>query len=112
MMRLTQAMMIAFVTAAILPAAAADLTPSAILANPSSFDGKSVSVAGSVAKYQTSKTLMGTVAAFQLCDAKCVVVIDETNTAHKDGDTITVAGTFQTAFKGPRRSFKNVVLIK
>jgi hypothetical protein len=95
-----------------LPAAAADLTPSAILADPSQYDGKSVTVVGSVAKYQTSKTLLGTVAAFQLCDAKCIVVIDETNTLHKDGDSVTLSGTFQTSFKGPRRSFKNVVLIK
>lgn len=96
-----------------LPArAASDLAPSKIVADPSSFEGKSVSVTGTVAKYQTTKTLMGTIAAFQLCDDKCVVVIDETNTAHKDGDTVTVAGTFQSSFKGPKRSFTNVVVIK
>ncbi len=96
-----------------LPArAGSDLAPSKIVADPSSFEGKSVSVTGTVAKYQTTKTLMGTIAAFQLCDDKCVVVIDETNTAHKDGDTVTVAGTFQSSFKGPKRSFTNVVVIK
>ncbi len=96
-----------------LPAgAASDLAPSKIVADPASFEGKSVSVTGTVAKYQTTKTLMGTIAAFQLCDDKCVVVIDETDTAHKDGDTVTVAGTFQSSFKGPKRSFTNVVVIK
>jgi hypothetical protein len=111
-MRFPNALVIALVAASALPVAAADLTPTAILASPSEFDGKSVSVAGSVAKYQTNKTMMGTVAAFQLCDAKCIVVVDETNTLHKDGDKVTVAGTFQTTFKGPRRSFNNVVLVK
>ena len=98
---------------AALPAgAASELAPSKIVADPASFEGKSVSVTGTVAKYQTTKTMMGTIAAFQVCDAKCVVVIDETDTAHKDGDTITVAGTFQSSFKGRQRSFNNVVVIK
>jgi hypothetical protein len=112
MMRISGAAILALALSATLPAAAADLTPTAILSDPSSYDGKSVSVAGTVAKYQTSRTLLGTVAAFQLCDKKCIVVIDETNTAHKDGDATTVSGTFQTSFKGPKRSFKNVVVVK
>jgi hypothetical protein len=112
MLRLSLVTMAGLYLTVALPAVAADLTPSAVVADPATYEGKSISVAGTVAKYQTSKTLMGTVAAFQLCDAKCVVVIDETGTAHKDGDTLTVSGTFQTTFKGPRRSFKNVVLIK
>ena len=97
---------------AAVPADAAPLSPSAILADPSSYDGKSVTVAGTVANFQTSKTPMGTVAAFQLCDDKCVVVIDEKNTPRHNGDKVTISGTFQTTFKGPRRSFHNVVLIK
>jgi len=112
MMRFSGASFVVLVLSAVLPAAAAELTPSAILGDPSAHDGKSVTVTGTVAKYQTMKTFLGTVAAFQLCDAKCVVVIDETNAAHKDGETTTVSGTFQTSFKGPRRSFKNVVVIK
>ncbi len=97
---------------AALPASAADTTPSTLVASPATYEGKSVSVAGTVAKYQTSKTMMGTIAAYQLCDAKCIVVIDETNTVHKDGDQVTATGTFQTTFKGRQRSFKNVVVIK
>jgi hypothetical protein len=101
-----------FATATALAAIAADVTPSAILAAPSTFEGKAVSVTGKVAKFQTSKTLLGTVAAYQLCDSKCIVVIDQTGGMHADGDAVTAAGTFQSAFKGPKRSFKNVVLIK
>ncbi len=95
------------------PAIAADsVAPSTLVAHAAAYDGKAVAVAGSVAKYQQSKTMMGTVAAFQVCDTKCITVIDETNTAHANGDKITVDGTFQTTFKGPQRSFQNVVLIK
>ncbi len=112
MNRLGPLMISALLVAAAIPAAAADLKPSALVAAPASYDGKSVSVTGTVAKYQTSKTFLGPVAAFQLCDSSCIVVIDETATAHKDGDTASVTGTFQTTFKGPKRSFKNAVVIK
>jgi len=101
----------AIVTACV-PAFAADLAPSAIVAAPSTYEGKPVTVAGTVAQYQVNKTLMGTVAAYQLCDAKCIVVIDETAAAHKNGDKVTASGTFQSTFKGPKREFKNVVVIK
>lgn len=51
-------------------------------------------------------------AAFQLCNSACVLVIDETAGAHADGSKATVSGTFETTFKGPMRTFHNVVLIK
>ena len=95
-----------------LAASAAALAPSTILANASSYDGKAVTVAGKVSHYQHSSTLMGTVAGFQLCDTKCIVVIDEKNTTHADGDTVTVSGTFHVTFKGPKRSFDNAVVVK
>ncbi len=95
------------------PALAADQAPSSIVANPASFEGKTVTVSGKVAHFQNQKTPMGTVAAFQLCDSKCVLVIDETNAAkYSDGDTGTATGTFHQKFKGRMRSFDNVVLIK
>ncbi|MDQ2908677.1 MAG: hypothetical protein M3R44_04920 [Candidatus Eremiobacteraeota bacterium] len=112
MIRFTAVATAALIIAGALPVAAADLAPSAIVANPSSYEGKAITVAGKVAHFQTSKTPMGTVAAFQLCDAKCVVVIDETNTARHDGDQATVSGKFQMKFKGRVRSFDNVVLVK
>lgn len=109
-LRFLQTALIAGVCSA--AALAADLTPSDILANPASFSGKEVSVAGKVTNFQTSKTIMGTVAGFQLCDAKCIVVIDERNTARSDGQTATVSGTFYETFKTRKRSFKDAVVIK
>lgn len=92
-------------------AAAGALAPSGILANPSMYDGKSVTVTGKVASFQTSSTPMGQVAGFQLCDSKCVVVIDKTNQSHANGATATVTGTFHVNFKGPRKTFNNAVVI-
>ena len=92
-------------------AAAAALSPSAIVAGASSYDGKTVTVTGKVSNFQTSNTMRGTVAGFQLCDSKCVVVIDETNHARSNGSTATVTGTFHTTFKGPRKSFNNAIVI-
>jgi hypothetical protein len=92
--------------------AQAALAPSAILGNAGSYEGKAVTVSGTVSHLQVSKTMFKTVTGFQLCDTKCIVVIDETNASHHDGEKATVSGTFQSSFKGPKRSFKNVVLVK
>lgn len=98
---------------AAVPAAAlaAVLAPSTILAGPSSYDGKSVTVTGKVTGFQTSQTMMGKVAGFQLCDAKCVVVVDQSAQSRTNGATATVTGTFHTTFKAPRRTFSNAVVI-
>ncbi|HZT11845.1 MAG TPA: efflux RND transporter permease subunit [Candidatus Baltobacteraceae bacterium] len=95
-----------------LPALAETLTPSKLLENPAAYEGKSVTVAGTVSHLQVSKTLFRKVTGFQLCDEKCIVVIDQTNAARHDGESATVSGTFQESFKGPKRTFKNVVLIR
>jgi hypothetical protein len=92
-------------------AAAGALAPSAIVADPSMYDGKSVTVTGKVSNFQVSSTPMGQVAGFQLCDSKCVVVIDKTNHSLSNGAMATVTGTFHTTFKGPRKTFTNAVVI-
>ncbi len=100
-----------FLAIAPIAAAAAALSPSALVAGASSYDGKTVTVTGKVSNFQTSSTMMGTVAGFQLCDAKCIVVIDQTNHARSNGSTATVTGTFHVTFKGPRKTFNNAVVI-
>lgn len=113
MLRFFAAAAFTFCAIAAAPVLAATQTPSSIVADPASFEGKTVSVSGKVSHFQTQKTPMGTVAAFQLCDSKCVVVIDETNASkYADGNTGTATGTFHQKFKGRKRSFDNVVLIK
>jgi hypothetical protein len=104
--------LLAAIVAAVPAAAlAAALAPSAIVASPSAYDGKSVTVTGTVRNVQVSRTPIGNVTGFQLCDSKCVVVIDKTNGSHPDGAMATVTGTFHTTFKGPRKSFTNAVVI-
>ena len=105
---LSVALVVSFLTAAI----AADLTPSDLLANPSTYEGKTVTVAGKVANFQTTHTFMGTVSGFQLCDAKCIVVIDQKNSERSNGEHATVTGTFYKTFKARKRSFNNAVVIK
>jgi len=92
-------------------AVASSLTPTAIVASPSTYDGKTVTVSGKVSKFSTSSTPMGQVAGFQLCDTKCIVVIDKTNQSRSNGASATITGTFHVTFKGPRRTFTNAVVI-
>ena len=93
-------------------ALAAALAPSAILANPATYDGKSVTVTGKVTNFQMQSTMMGQVAGFQLCDAKCIVVIDKTHQSRSNGSSATVTGTFHTTFKGPHKTFNNAVVVQ
>jgi hypothetical protein len=92
-------------------AAAGALAPSTIVASPSAYDGKSVTVTGKVSNFQVSQTPMGAVAGFQLCDFKCVVVIDKTDQSRSNGASATVTGTFHVTFKGPRKTFNNAIVI-
>lgn len=101
----------ALLAAVPLAAAAATLAPSALVAGAATYDGKTVTVSGKVSNYQTSSTPMGKVAGFQLCDSKCVVIIDKTAAARSNGATATVTGTFHVTFKGPRKTFTNAVVI-
>ena len=93
-------------------AIAAALAPSAIVASPATYDGKSVTVTGKVTNFQMQNTMMGQVAGFQLCDSKCVVVIDKTHQTRSDGASATVSGTFHASFKGPHKTFKNAIVVQ
>ena len=92
------------------PALAATMTPSDVIAKAASLDGTTVTVSGKVAKFQHSSTLIGTISAYQLCDTKCIVVIDQKNGAQVNGQSARATGTFHAQYKGPR-PFKNVVMI-
>lgn len=106
-----RAILAALVAAIPLAAVAATFAPSAIMANPSSYDGKSITVSGKVTGFQTSQTMMGKVAGFKLCDSACITVIDETAQSRTDGSTATVTGTFHVTFKAPKRTFSDALVI-
>jgi hypothetical protein len=103
---------IALAIATTIAAPAADLTPSTVLASASTHNLNMVTVTGKVSNYQTKQTGMGTVALFQLCDTKCVQVLDQKNTMHKNGDSATVTGYFYIDFKTRKRTYNNVIDIK
>jgi hypothetical protein len=102
----------AFVAVTTGAALAVAVPPSAMAANASNFDGKTVTTTGTVKGFQVSSTMMGPVAGYQLCDAsKCIVVLDQTNHAQTNGKTATVTGTFHATFKTPKKTFTNALVI-
>ena len=71
-------------------AAAATIVPSAIVASPSTYDGQTVTVSGTVSNFMSKSTAMGKFSDFQLCDSKCITVLDKTSQTHANGSTATV----------------------
>jgi hypothetical protein len=92
-------------------AVASALAPSAILANPSTYDGKPVIVSGAVSNFAAKDTKLGKFTRFDLCDAKCVPVLDMTGQTHTNGSMATVSGTFHATFKAPQKTWNNVIIV-
>jgi hypothetical protein len=95
----------------IVAAAAAPIVPSAIVANPSAYDGHTVTVAGSVTHFRTRDTAIGNFTMFNLCDSQCIVVVDKTSQPHTDNSAVTVTGLFHASFQGPKKMWSNVLTI-
>jgi hypothetical protein len=91
--------------------AAANLTPSIVLATPSTYDGKSIAVSGTVSDFTTRNTDLGNFTKFSLCDTKCITVLDKGQQSHADKSTVTVTGTFHASFKGPHKVWTDVLMI-
>jgi hypothetical protein len=87
------------------------VAPSALVASPSTYDGQTLTVTGTVQNFMSKKTAMGQFSGYQLCDAKCINVIDKTNQQHSNGSTATVSGVFHASFKGPHKTWSNALLI-
>lgn len=86
-------------------------TPSSLVANPSNFDGQSVSVSGTVKGPHERKTRRGKATLYQLCDAQCINVFqfgDAPNVT--EGATVSVTGMFRASF-GRVRQISNVLLV-
>lgn len=91
--------------------AAATLTPSLIVANPSMYNGKGVTVSGTVSNFRTKDTAIGNFTRFSLCDTQCIIVIDKTMQSHGDNTAVTVSGTFHVSYQGPKKAMTNVLTI-
>lgn len=114
-------------------AAAATLTPSLVLANPSMYDGRVITVSGTVKDFTTRNTDLGNFTKFSLCDANaspagvatarpapmqtpttgkaCITVIDKTKKPYDNKSAVTVNGTWRVSFKGPHKTWTNTLTI-
>ena len=86
------------------------VAPSALAANPSNYDGQSVTVSGTVKNPTARETRRGTATAYQLCDNACINVIEFDNTNVSDGSQVTVSGRFRASF-GRQQTMTNVLLV-
>lgn len=91
-------------------AASADsLAPSALSLHPDTYDGTTVTVTGKVMHFEASTSPK--ITGYQLCDNRCIIVLDRTNAVHQNGTTATVTGVFFAKWSGPQRSFSNCVIV-
>jgi hypothetical protein len=88
----------------------ASVAPSAIAANPSSYDEQDVTVSGTVKNPVTRKMRRGTATRYQICDNSCVTVIQFGEASVTDGSKQTVTGRFHTQF-GRKRKLSNVIVV-
>jgi hypothetical protein len=86
------------------------IAPSALAANPSNYDGQSVTVAGTVKNPTSRDTRRGTATTYQLCDSACITVIAFGDANVSDGSQATVSGRFRASF-GRRQMMTNVLIV-
>jgi hypothetical protein len=88
------------------------LTPSTVVGTPATYDGQTIMVAGTVQNIKTRNTeATGQITVFELCDTKCIHVVDKTSQTRSDNSSATVSGTFHASFKTPTKTRKNVLII-
>lgn len=86
------------------------VAPSALAANPSTYDGQSVTVSGTAKNPTARQTRRGTATVYQLCDSACINVIQFDNPNVSDGSQVTVSGHFRASF-GRQHSMSNVLVV-
>jgi hypothetical protein len=86
------------------------VTPSALAAGSSTYDGESVNVSGTVKNPHQRATRRGHLLAYQLCDTACVNVVQFGDATVDDGSTASVTGTFHASF-GRIRQIQNVIVV-
>ena len=86
------------------------VAPSALSADPSTYDGQDVSVSGTVRNPGTRQTRRGTATTYQLCDSAYINVVQFGGAAVTDGSKLTVAGRFRATF-GRQTTMTNVLIV-
>jgi hypothetical protein len=103
---------IGFLLAAFLGAGAtalADDAISAIMATPAAYDGKGVTVTGTVSHIFAASTARAPYASFSLCDADsaCVRIFVSSHPNITEGKTATASGSFRSAGSFNGRPYVN-----
>lgn len=86
------------------------VAPSALSADPSSYDDHDVTVSGTVRSPGTRQTRRGTATTYQLCDTACIHVIQFGGASVTDGSNVTVTGHFRASF-GRQTAISNVLIV-
>ncbi len=75
-------------------AAAQSLTPDAIVAGASTYDGQTVSVTGVAKNVRTHTGRYGPISSYDVCATQCVHVFDRSGATVTEGATVTASGVF------------------
>jgi cytochrome c-type biogenesis protein CcmE len=89
---------------------AQSVTPSALSADPSTYDGQDVTVSGTVKNPGTRQMRRGTATTYQLCDSACINVVQFVGASVADGSKLTVTGRFRATF-GRETAITNVLIV-
>ena len=100
----------AVVVAAACGQRAPSVAPSALAANPATYDNQDVTVTGTAKNPTTRPMRRGTATVYQLCDSACIAVVQFGDTNVSDGDTTTVTGRFHASF-GRRAKMSDVLVV-
>lgn len=87
------------------------LAPSGVLASPDKFERKSVTVIGFVQGIVVRAIPGGYITQFDLCDSRCIEVVEFSKPSFRPGQSLTVAGTFHTTFSNGVIQARNVVVV-
>jgi hypothetical protein len=84
------------------------LAPSALAANPTTYDGQDITVTGMARRPNARQMRRHMATVYQLCDSVCINVIEFDSANVSAGSQVTVSGHFRSSF-GPRAM--NVLIV-
>src|ERR1700748_1806574 len=102
------ALLVAGLAAAGCGRGAQTVAPSAVAADPASYDQQDITVSGTAKDAVTRQTRRGSATRYHLCDTACINVVAFGASTVMDGTKQTVTGRFHTSF-GRRRVLSNVL---
>ena len=90
---LVGALLLVFAATAV-AAASQSLSPDAVFASASTYDGQSVTITGLAKNVQTHTGRFGTIVRYDVCASQCIHVFDRSGATVSEGSTVTATGIF------------------